>query len=496
MTSHNCKFGALAGRKVGLALALLIFFSGCFGTSIPNGLSPGSMAVRTVKFHPLKPQSFVLPNGLQVLFLPDNELPLVSASLYIKGGTLWDPPDKLGLIGAMGSQLREGGTQSLSADALDLELEELAAQISSGFASEFGTIRFSCLRRDLDRVFSLFADVALRPAFDAKRLEILRGRNLDSIRRRGEDSGVVAGIAFKQLLYGNSAFGQVSLSKHFKAIKREDLLAMHSKLVRPERAILAISGAISADEAFGYAEKYLANWKRGELELEPPKLNGSAAPGLYFIKLPFPQATVQMGHLGVERLSPDYVAIDGFNNVFGVSVSSRLFRRVRTELGLSYGIYGGMTPGLVQGANVVAFSTRSESTGTAINESVKILQTMQNEAISYAELDQVKGAIANSFVFDFASADQVVKRFAELKLVDYPADYDDTYLDKVYAMSVEDILSVAQKRWDLSKFVVLVVGDDKAYNSVKEMLQSASETLPAIKSWKLHEVKFGEELIQ
>ncbi|MFO0006354.1 MAG: insulinase family protein, partial [bacterium] len=120
------------------------------------------------------------------MYLKDSELPVAQGQLIIRGGALWANQYPLGTTSAMGDVMRTGGAGDLSADALERELEKLAAGVSSSFSTEFGSISFSCLTSDLERVFKLFADVALRPRFEQDKLNLWKGQSLEGIRRRVE----------------------------------------------------------------------------------------------------------------------------------------------------------------------------------------------------------------------------------------------------------------------------------------------------------------------
>lgn len=445
-------------------------------------------------YKPAKPSSWTLPNGLTVFFRQDSELPIVQAALFLKGGGLWEESTETGAVSAMGDQLRQGGTGSYSPDELDRKLEELAATISSAFAAENGKVAFSCLSADVDTVFPIFASVALAPRFDAERLNLFKGQALEALRRRSEDAETVADIAFAQLLFGESALGRVAVTSDIQRLSREVLMRNHARFVRPDGAVLAITGDISEARVRVLVEEYFASWRPRVEELpqlEQPKT--AAAPGIYFIELPFSQSTILMGHLGVPRLTTDYPSIDAFNDIFGLGgFGSRLMSRVRTELGLAYEIYGMISPGFPVGKNFVSLQTKSESTAQALTEAVGVLSKMQSEQVERTVLAESQRSLASAFIFKFDSTEKIVQRQALFQLLGYPADYDLTYVDKINALTPLDVQTVAQRRWDLSKFVIVVVGDNSAYTQVEALVKNAASPLSG-KS--LRKLQFDQKLI-
>jgi zinc protease len=143
-------------------------------------------------------------------------------------------------------------------------------------------------------------------------------------------------------------------------------------------------------------------------------------------------------------------------------------KRVRTELGLSYGVYGGVSPGRVRGTNYVFVQTKAASSGAAIDESIAVLEELQTKAPSGEELQEKKSAITNSFIFNFNSKDEVASRLASHELMDYPVDYDKTYLAKINSVQPADIAAVAASRWDPTRLVIVVVGNETALEALKQ----------------------------
>ena len=477
-----------------IALLFLTLLAGCSAERFSFSPSSRNGDNEVAQFKPIQPEEWRLANGLRVVYLQDDELPLVRGRLFIRGGSLWGPQFPVGGVGAMGDQMRQGGAGALSADALDQQLEELAASISSSFSSEFGGVSFSCLTSDLDDVFPIFADVVLRPRFEGERLALWKGQSLEAIRRRKEDPQTVASIAFTQLLYGESPYGRVSGERDIGAVSRDLLNALHSQFVKPDGGLLVVTGRVDRATVEKMVDQYFGSWKpRGELLSPAPAVNHTPKPGIYFVELPFSQASVQLGQLGVPRLTPDYPAIDLFNEVFGTSgFGSRLMQRVRTDLGLTYGVYGGISAGVVKGVNYVFLQTKAQSVAPAIEESIGVLTKLQMAPPTQEEMEEKKTAIQNSFVLNFDSIDEIAVRNARLKLLEYPTDYDQTYLTKVHGVTPEEVMEVARKRWDSKSLVVVVVGNKTAYEALEAALKAKGSSLGM---FELNKLRFESSIV-
>ncbi len=450
--------------------------------------------LQAVAFTPEQPAEWSLPNGLTVLFLRDEELPLVRGVLYLKGGTLWEDEDNQGLIGALGSQMRQGGAGQFSAAELDRVLEELSASVESGFDSEYGSVAFQGLSGDFDQIFSIFSNVVRNPLFEQDRLSLWKGQSLESIRRRVDDPATVASIAFRQLVYRDSPFGRVTLSRNIEAIERSDLLIAHDRFVRPSDAILVVTGSITREDLQRAVEEKFSDWSQSQQPLESlPKIARQPEAGIFFLEMPFSQATIYLGHQGVERHTEDQIAIEGFNHVFGAGgFTSRLTRRIRSELGLAYSVYGAILPGPVRGRNLVFVQTKAESAGPAIIESINTILALKSETVTEDELTETQRAIESAFVFRFDSPQKIASRRAVMRLLGYPDQYDNNYIGGIQRLKPDEIRDVAARRWNIDGLNILVVGNREARDSLESVKQGLPEPLRDI---EITELGFDEQLL-
>lgn len=438
-------------------------------------------------------ETWTLENGLKVYFVSDPELPLVSSSLFIPGGSFWEQQSERGLYQALGDNMRAGGAGNLLPQELDHEIEKYAASISSSFGQEFGNISSSSLSTDFERIFSLMSDVILHPRFNRERLSLWKGQNIEGIKRRVDDPMTVASLSTRELLIGGSPYGAITSIQDITGITRQKLRALHAKAIIPNNALLAISGNITRSQAEEVVNKNLGQWKKASSSLPPPPpFPNQKNSGIVFIEQPLAQASILIGQLGPERLSADQYAIEIFNQHFGSGgFGSVLMKRVRSEMGLAYGIFGSILPGLGKGRALINLKTKPESSGPAIIESLKSLQEMKSTEISATDLLETRNSITNTFIFNFTSPAQVLARKVQSDLLGYPNDFDQKYLDNIRSVTAKDVKDVANNRWNFNNFVVVLVGPKQALRS----LETVQLGLPApLNSTKIRIGRFDEVL--
>jgi len=447
-----------------LILAVLVSVVASFGLAQkhPRELAePAPLA-----FKPVKPVEFTLANGITVFFLEDRELPLVTINGFLRGGSLYEPQEKAGLAGLVGTVLRSGGPALMHGDAMDAELEFLAATVETGGGTEFMTVSTNCLKKDLTRVTEILASVLRSPAFAQEKIDLAKNQMKEGIRRRWDQPAQGAGMLFAEQVYGETAYGRRVTYKTLNAITRDNLIAFHKKHYVPGNLFLAVSGDLSKEEANALLTKAFDGWKGEKIDLpDVPSLTEKSDGTVYYAYKETPQANVVLGHLGVRRNNPDEITLEVMNDIFGGGgFTARLMKEIRSNRGLTYGIYGGVFEGKDRGVFRIASQLKADKSVEAVALVKEMIKDLQTNPVTEEELALSKKSLANSFVFRFDAKERIPGMYLQMKLEGYPVDYYDTYLERLKKVTREDILAAAKKYMDLEKMIVVVVGDEKKFD--------------------------------
>lgn len=415
-------------------------------------------------FQAPKPTRFVLPNGMVVMVIEDRELPLVNVTARIRTGSLLEPADKVGLAGLFGAVQRSGGTTTRKPDALDEFLEARAASIETGMSADSASASMSALKADTPAIMEAFADVLRNPAFDPARLKIAVTAVTASIARQNDNPQGIAGREFTKAIQGaESPFGRTTTYASIGAVTRDDLLAWHKKYFHPNRVILGVVGDISVEEARALVTKHFGDWPKGPAVADTwPVPRTTPQPGVFeAVKADSTQSFVVVGHQGeLLRTHPDYVPVTVMNEVLAGGFTSRLFGKIRTELGLAYSVFGSVNSNWTRVAPFqMQMSNRADATVRAIEALIneaKLLATTR--PATDAELKLAKDAILNSFVFNNDTAEEVLGQQLAFEYYGQPLDWLDRYRAAVEKVTAADVARVAAKYIHPDRFSIVVVG--------------------------------------
>ncbi len=437
--------------------------------------APVPTTPRQLKYPPLKAinipdvTTFKLSNGMRVYLLENHELPLVSGTALVRTGNLFDPPDKTGLAGVTGSQMRAGGTSAKTGDEIDEQLENIAASVESSIGETSGQVSFSTLKENTDEVLSVFHDVITGPAFREDKLSLAKLQMSSAILRRNDDADSIAEREYSSIVYGrNTPYGRQIELADVANIKREDLVNFYHRYFFPRNIMLAVYGDFSATEMRAKLEKLFGGWKYDQPDVPPfPACGAKAAPGVYLAaKDDVNQAFLNVGHIGGVLKDKDTAALEIMADILGGGFSSRLFRRVRTQLGYAYDIsaswgveYG--HPGLFQ----ISGSTKSASTVDALRVVREEIERIRTQPVTDEELKIAKDTVLNGFVFAFDTPAKTLSRMVRYEYYGYPRDFIFGYQKAIAAVTKADILRVAKEHLKPEELTIVAVGNPQEFGT-------------------------------
>src|SRR5213083_300951 len=224
---------------------------------------PDQLTFKPLAYTPPSARDYrvVLKSGMVAYVAEDKALPLVNIAITVRTGSYLEPAGKEGLAGFTGSQMRRGGTRSLTAEQLDERFDFLAAQASTGIGATSGSASLNCLADNLDESLKLFVEMLRSPRFQEDRLALAKEQALQEMKKRNDDSEDVEAREWNVLLYGEEHFSnRFTTASSVQSISRPDLASFHKKYVHPANMIAAVSGSFSRPEMIRKLEAAFANW--------------------------------------------------------------------------------------------------------------------------------------------------------------------------------------------------------------------------------------------
>lgn len=409
--------------------------------------------------------------GVEVFHLHEPTFPLVDVFLRIRGGFGHFPREHYAAFTAMSALLRGGGTRALPPDSVDVRLEALALQTSFGGGGGSQTSSVNTLRASLDEALELWTSILLTPRFDADQVEVWRGQELETVRRRLDEPGRLAYSEFNRLLFGDHPVGWEMTEDDLspERFNPEALRWAHARVFCRDNLMLGVAGAVTWDEIRPRLEALVARWPAcAEPVPEAPQPEILEEPGVWLIPRPLPQSTIVLAHpVPLRQEDSSEFASSRIANLIlgGGGFSSRLMTRVRIEEGFAYAVSSlWTTPERYDGLVGATLQTGSGTTVAAIQSVLEVLEEMRESPPRPEEVEEAVGAMVNGWAFNFESSTQVVARQMAYRASGLPDDWLTRYLDRIQQVTPADVQEVVRTFVRPGDMSILIVGDPEAFD--------------------------------
>jgi predicted Zn-dependent peptidase len=401
---------------------------------------------------------FTLPNGLKVIVVENHKTPVISWQLSLDIDPVMEG-DAKGYVDLAG-QLMRSGTKNRTKQEIDEEIDFIGASLNTYSTGVYA----SSLTRHKDKLLELMSDVLLNPIFPQDELEKVLEQSVSALAASENDANFMVDNLITSVVYGEEhPYGEVVTKETLGNINRDHIVTYYSTYFKPNTAYLVIVGDITTKEAKKLTKKYFKNWEKGDVpkasysKPQPPAENTVA-----FANRDGAVQSVLAVSYPIELLpgAPDAIKASVMNSVLGGGVfSGRLMQNLREDKAYTYGARSSLSSDKVLGRFTARTEVGNNVTDSALVEVLYELDRMVEEPVDQETLDLVKNFMNGSFARSLESPRTIANFALNIERYNLPQDYYKTYLEKLAAVTTEDVTAMAKKYIKPENAWILVGGN-------------------------------------
>ena len=408
-----------------------------------------------------KPFETTLANGLKVVIIENDRVPLVNFRLAFKYGAVNDPADMPGLSEAAAKMLNEG-TATRTSRQIAEEVDRIGGGLSASVSADNTIVAASAVTMYASEILGLMADIVLNPSFPEKELNIYRENSREELKLHHSQADFLAGERAAKILFGEHPYGVVSTTNAMlDNLSAETLAEFHRAVFIPNNAVFIAVGDVKSEALVAELNSLFGEWRQGEVKtVEFPAFPERTQRTLSIVNRPnSSQANIILGNLSIKRTDPDFFPLTVMNMVLGGGASSRLFMNLREEKGYTYGAYSSLEARRLTGLFESAAEVRTAVTGDSLKEFFYELERIRTTPVPEEELNDAKNYLTGSFPLRMETQEGLTNQIVSQQLFHLTDDYLQTYRDNINAVTAEDVQRVAQKHIHLDTLAMIIVGD-------------------------------------
>jgi zinc protease len=406
-------------------------------------------------------ETYSLPNGMLVTLVPYGVAPKVVVSLRVRAGEI-AAGDRTWLATVNAEMMKEGAGGRASAD-IATAAAGMGGDLDVSAGMQTTSISMNVLSEYAPAAVALVGDVTLRPDLPAGEFARVKA-NLDRrLTQALAQPGTLADVALGRTIYGPShPYGRVIPSQaQLAGYTIADVKAFHDGQFGAKRAHLYIAGRFDAAAVKAAVQKSFGGWVAGS---DPVKLASPHKPGPQVILIDrpdAPQTTLRLSFgaplAGSDADIPQRVT----NSLLGGAFSSRITTNIRETKGYTYSPYSDVDFSPGDALWTFNADVTTNVTGAALGEVFKEIRRMQTEPVGAEESKGIRTYMAGLFAISNSTSNSVVGTLATRDILGLPANWTDTYVPAVLAVTPEQMMVSAKADYPIAKGILVVVGDLK-----------------------------------
>lgn len=405
-----------------------------------------------------------LPNGLTLIVVENHRLPEVSWSLRLDYSPVLE-----GATSSMFGELMRSGTTTKTKAELDEAIDFLGASLNASSTSLSG----SSLTKHSDELLKLMSDVLYNPAFSDHEINKLRTQALSGLMADETSPDAISHILTRTLNYTHQhPYGKVTTAESLESLNRDDFVSFYDRYFRPNIAYLVVVGDINPEEAYNMAAEYFGDWEKADV----PYVRWEVPARARFNRVCFSpiegavQSTIKLTHtINMAPGSEDAIAASVMNSILGGGAfSGRLMQNLREDKAFTYGARSSFSTDTYVGSFTAFADVRNEVTDSSIVEFLNEIRRMISEPVDSSTLALTKNYMTGSFARNLESAWTVASFAFNIERYGLPNDYYSTYLEKLAAVSIEDIQRIAKNHLKPDQIYITCVGSRDVIPSLEK----------------------------
>jgi zinc protease len=403
-------------------------------------------------------QEITTPAGFDLWLVQETSIPFVAIEIAIEGGASLDLPGKRGAANLMTGLLEEGAGE-LSAQEFQAKREALAASFRFNVYDDSISISARMLSENRTEAAELLHLALTEPRFDEDAIERVRAQILSGLASDAKNPNRIAGNAFYSAAFENHPYGSSlrGTKESVSTLNRDDILAIHKRLLTRDRVFVSAVGDISAAEVSALVDNLLDGLPADGPD-RPQQIEFGLEGGTTVIDFPTPQAVALFGHSGIKRDDDDFFVAYVLNTMLGGSGrESILMHELREKRGLTYGVSTYLVSKDFTDLLLGSVASSNETIAEAM-ELIRIQwQEISQNGVDAIRLEETKTYLTGAYPLRFDGNAQIAEIMLGMQMQGLSPDYVVNRNEYIEAVTLEDISRVAAEllKPDALHFVVV-----------------------------------------
>ena len=402
-----------------------------------------------------KYDSFTLDNGLRVIAQPLPAFRSTAVGIWVKAGSVDETAANNGYSHFIEHLLFKGTHKRTARDFAE-EMDLLGGQVNAFTSKECTCYHAKVMDEQLPNALDLLSDLVINAKFDPEDIEREKGVVIEEIAMVEDSPEDMVHDLIATATFGENPLAQTILGpeSNIENATRESILEYKRNLYSPANCVLSIAGSYDKERLKELAESYLGGWSGGAAR-ERASCDASDKKHLYREKQ-IEQAHICLGYDGVKQGDDRLYPLSIFSSIFGGGMSSRLFQKIREELGLAYTVYSFPSSYADIGALNIYAGTSPKNMQLVIDSIAGEIDKLKKDGITDDEFAKAKTQLKGSYILSQESTVARMNAIGRGALMQNRVKTEEETISKIEATTKDDVIDIMRFVFDSPMSAALI----------------------------------------
>ncbi len=387
----------------------------------------------------------ILPSGLRIITVPIADAPTVTVLTMVETGSKYENKKTSGLSHFLEHMCFKGTTKRPTAKDISLELDALGAQYNAFTSDEYTGYWAKAARDHVATLVDVVSDIYLNSTFPAAEIEKEKGVIVEELNMYRDIPQRHVQELFMKVLYGDQPAGWsiVGTKETVRSFTQNDFVRYHGEHYVAKATTVIVAGGFSERQVLGQLKKVFSGMSRAKKSTKLPVKEMQKAPAVLVERRPTDQSHIVIGVRAYKAGHKHQIATEMLAAILGSGMSSRLFQRLREEMGIGYYVRAGYDAMTDHGILAVSLGCDVKRVDEAIGAILAEFTRLKDELVSAEELAKTKQHVAGGMLLDLETSDRIAEFYAHQEILRRPLLKPQQIIEKVHKVTAAEIRRVA-----------------------------------------------------
>lgn len=415
------------------------------------------------------------PNGLRLITVPMDNTRTVTVLVLVATGSRYETKEISGISHFLEHLMFKGTRKRPGYLDISEELDSLGADYNAFTSKEYTGYYVKCAADRVDNALDIISDIFQNSKFDEGEMDKERGPIKEEINMNFDSPVRHVAEIYDELVFGDQPLGWSVAGKKetIDRLQRGDIVDYFTSHYHAKNTVVIVAGNIATEQIQEKVGQYFGNVRESGLIKPIATIENQSEPGLKIFHKATDQVHINIGFRAYSRFHPKYEALEVLAHILGGGMSSRLFVEVREKRGLAYRVNTSATAYSETGDVTTYAGLNTENLKSALEIILKEHKRLTEEPVSDQELTRVKEFIKGRFAIGLETSDEQASFYGEQELLENKILTPEERLNRILAVTKEDIMAVAVEIFRPERLNLAIVGPLEDNNlEIKEVLRS------------------------